>query len=530
MSGGDHIPGPTLMILPSGGPADPPGFEPETVATIQALLDGITAHAAWEVPIRDEAGEILDFEIRAVSPDARDVHGRTGKDLIGMRAFGAYPPTEGSSLREAYLRVLETGEPEDIPQYVHTEATEGVPHRSTYTLRVARVHGGLLVTWTHDDEEERIAARLASTERLGNLGWGRWNLVTGEVDWSDQLYRMHRRDPADGPLDLEQYRAITHPEDLTIVDQAVAAFDDGGTSYEYELRVLIGDEYRVIRNMAEVSRDAAGGAVEIYGLMQDVTDWRRTTHQLADARQRLEEESRLAAELQHIIMPAQEEILSLPALRVAVRYDTAETAPLGGDWYQAIPLSDDEALLAVGDVAGSGLAAAAAMAKLRHAITGLGFADQGPDRILVTLNRLLRRIRPDVLATAVVARFRAKDRTLTFTHAGHPPMLLVRGSQVHRLLHPGVLLGVFDDVTYSAAQVRLQPDDLVVMFTDGLIELPGRDLFEGLDLLGESIAEAVRAAPADRLAAVMSVLVPSNTSDDTCILVAHLRPDSPEVP
>ncbi|MFC0865016.1 PP2C family protein-serine/threonine phosphatase [Sphaerimonospora cavernae] len=379
------------------------------------------------------------------------------------------------------------------------------------------------------DLAKRLETRLAHTERLGNLGWARWGIGDGDADWSDQLYVIHRMDPAGGPLDLEGYRAIVHRDDLPVFDDAMTVLEEEDGPHEFEFRIRVGDASRLIVARAETVRDAAGGLVEVHAVLQDITDWRRTADQLAVVSQRLEEESQLTARLQDIILPVQDEPFTVPGLRVATRYDPAETAPLGGDWFQAIRMDDDEALLAVGDVAGHGLAAASAMAKLRHAITGLAFAHHEPDQILVALNRLLRRMRPDVLATAVVAHYRSTDRVLTWCHAGHPPMLLVRGDEVERLHHPGVLLGVFEDVEYTCASIRLEPDDLLLMFTDGLIERPGRDLFEGLDALSATITQIVRAAPRDRLSTIMGGLVPSNTSDDTCILVARVTPNTLEV-
>ncbi len=525
MSGGDRI----LRLTPVSGPSlDGGESSPEAVAgLVQAMLDAIAIQGVWLVPIRDQAGAIRDFEVCAASPEARDVHDRTGKELVGLRTLEAYSGVAGSPLWDAYLRVMETGEPEDVDPYVHREDGGGVPRLSTYGVRLARLQGGLLVSWVLHDREERLAARLLHTERLGHLGWGHWSLITGEAEWSDQLYVIHGRDPAEGPFGLEYYREIAHPDDVPVVEHALTTLSGSGGPHEFDIRIRVGDEYRHIRVTAEVSRDANGRPVEIHGVVQDVTDWRRTADELAEVTQRLEEESQLTARLQSIILPMQD---SVPGLQLGVRYFPAETAPLGGDWYQAIHLDHGEALLAVGDVAGHGLAAASAMAKLRHAITGLAFADHDPAQILVALNRLLRRMRPDVLATSVVARYRTKDRTLRWTHAGHPPMLLVRGTKVHRLLHPGVLLGVFEDVSYSCAEIRLEPDDLLLMFTDGLIERPGRDLFEGLDILSAAIAETVpKVPPQDRVAAVMETLAPSNTGDDTCILVARILPNSLEV-
>ncbi len=525
MSGGDRI----LRLTPVSGPSANMG-EPSAevmAGLVQTMLDAVPIQSAWLTPVRDETGKVVDFEVLAASPGARDIHERAGKELVGLRTLDAYPGVGGSPLWDAFIRVLETGEPEEIDPHVQRRHEEGFPSLATYGVRLARLQGGLFVSWVRHDQEERLSARLLHTERLGHLGWGHWSLVTDEAEWSDQLYAIHGRDPAEGPFALEYYREIAHPDDVPIVEHALTTLTSSGGPHEFEVRIRVGDEYRHIRATAEVSRDASGRPLEIHGVVQDVTDWRRTASELAEVTQRLEEESQLTARLQSIILPVQD---AVPGLQIAVRYFPAETAPLGGDWYQAIHLDHGETLLAVGDVAGHGLAAASAMAKLRHAITGLAFADHDPAQILVALNRLLRRMRPDVLATSVVARYRTKDRVLRWTHAGHPPMLLVRGTRVHRLLHPGVLLGVFEDVTYSCAEIQLEPDDLLLMFTDGLIERPGRDLFEGLDILSAAIAETVpKVPPRDRVAAVMDALAPSNTGDDTCILVARILPDSTEV-
>ncbi|MBX6384632.1 MAG: SpoIIE family protein phosphatase [Microbispora sp.] len=525
MGGGDRI----LRLTPANGPSLGAEAAPEEWSgLVQAMLDAVPVQGMWLVPVRDRAGTILDFETLAATPEARDVDDRIGKELVGLRTLQAYPGIARSALWDAFLRVMETGEPECVDPYVYREDRDGETRVVSYGIRLAPLGGGILICWTRHDREAHLATRrLLRTERLGHLGWGHWSLITGDAEWSDQLYTIHRRDPAEGPFPLEHYREIAHPDDVPTIEHALATLTGGGGPHEFEIRIRAGGEYRHIRAATEVSRDVDGQPVEIHAVVQDVTDWRRTAVELAEVTQRLEEESQLTARLQSIILPMED---TVPGLQIGVRYFPAETAPLGGDWYQAIHLDHEEALLAVGDVAGHGLAAASAMAKLRHAITGLAFADHDPAQILAVLNRLLRRMRPDVLATSVVARYRTKDRTLRWTHAGHPPMLLVRGDKVDRLLHPGVLLGVFEDVSYSCAEVRLEPDDLLLMFTDGLIERPGRDLFEGLDIVSATIADTVaKVPPRDRVAAIMEALTPSNAGDDTCILAARILPDSVEV-
>ncbi|MEV8630679.1 SpoIIE family protein phosphatase [Streptosporangium sp. NPDC051023] len=490
---------------------------------VQAMLDVMPGCASWAVPLRDESGTIVDFLHLAATPEAEDIHGRRGADLVGVSTRQTYPSVVGTPLWQAFLRVVETGTSECLSGYEHVEDTDGVPHRSSYSLRIARLAGGLLNSWTRDDVGQRFEARLARTERLGNLGWGRWNLVTGEIVWSSQLYLIHGRDPADGPLTLEDYSTLVHPDDVAVIERATEMWARSPEPHEFEVRVRVGGGLRNIRVSAEATHDAAGRPLEIYGVVQDVTDWRRTADDLATANRLLEEENRLTAHLQNIIMPVQTEPYVLPGLRVSARYQPAETvAYLGGDWYQVIDLGDGDVLLAVGDVAGHGLAAASAMAKLRHAITGLAFAGHDPAQILTALNRLLCRLRPDVLATALVARYSTADRTLRWTHAGHPPMLLARGARIERLLHPGVLLGVFEDAAYTCGAVRLRPDDLLVMFTDGLIERRGRDIYEGLDLMSDALTEALRPSPTDRLAAAMEAIVPGNETDDTCLMVTQI--------
>ena len=509
-----------------------PGRSAETSAgtLAQEFLDAIADRAVWATPIRNESGEIVDFELRAASPTAMNTAGLIGLAQPGRLMRQDNPEIGDTEVWECMLRVMESGKAEEIARYEHSESEDGVVRHANYAIRVARIGDGLLISWTRLDEEERLAMRLRHTERLGNLGWVHWGLYSGEIIWSPQLYAIHGRDPDDGPLDLQEYRAIVHPDDLVIFDQAIAMLTETDGPCEFEVRIRVPDGLRLIRACIEARRDIRGRPIEVHGVLQDITHWQRTADQLADVRQRLEEESQLTAELQHIIMPVQNEPFPEADLEVAVRYLPAQMEPLGGDWYQAIHVSDEEVLLAVGDVAGHGLPAASAMAKLRHAITGLAFAQHDPGEILVVLNRLLQRMRPDVIATAVVAHYRSTDRTFTWAHAGHPPILLVRGDTVRPLFHTGMMLGVSQQVTHCCDRVRLEPDDLVVMFTDGLIERPGRDLAEGLDVLCTAIADAVRARPADRLAAVMGVLEPSNPRDDTCMLVARVMPARAPIP
>ena len=110
-------------------------------------------------------------------------------------------------------------------------------------------------------------------------------------------------------------------------------------------------------------------------------------------------------------------------MRVGIRYLPAEQASrVGGDWYHAAPTEDGGVLLAIGDVAGHGLPAAAVMAQLRHALAALTItATTEPAELLTHLNRLLLSGGNTAsTATALVAHYDPATSTLRWAQAGHP--------------------------------------------------------------------------------------------------------------
>jgi serine phosphatase RsbU (regulator of sigma subunit) len=368
---------------------------------------------------------------------------------------------------------------------------------------------------------------------MGNIGWAVWNRVSGSVEWSDQLYRIFERDPAAGPMSLTEYLACVHPDDADRFRAANDALVERGEPIEMEYRVQVGGRIKHLRAAAEATLDGAGQPLEITGFIQDISVLRRTRQRLEVIRRELEshqqllaEEHRLAVQLQRIILPVPDAPMQLPGMRVAVRYMPAEQlARVGGDWFQVNPLPDGALLLAVGDVAGHGLTAAATMAQLRHALAGLAMLARQPAAILGALNALLC-AQPDVdalIATAVVARYDPARRTLVWAQAGHPPALLARVDEVQQLQRPeGMLLGVARSARYDQATTRLEPGDLLLMYTDGLIERPGSTLDDGLHSLTETVSESLRAPGRDPLTSVIRRLRRAHPGDDTCILAAQL--------
>ncbi|MGC9667742.1 PP2C family protein-serine/threonine phosphatase [Planosporangium sp. 12N6] len=237
---------------------------------------------------------------------------------------------------------------------------------------------------------------------------------------------------------------------------------------------------------------------------------------------------RLVVDLQKIILPMPEEPVDLPGLRVAVRYLPAEQAArIGGDWYHTAALPGGRTLLAIGDVAGHGLPAAATMARLRLALAALVAVTTDPAELLGLLNRVLFDTDDGATATAVVARYDPATQVLTWAQAGHPAPLLARaGVPVPLDRPPGLLLGAVRDAPYATATVRLDQGDLFLLYTDGLVERPGRTLAEGLEQVVAAVTDAIRCAPDQPLARLLAGLRQANPADDTCLVAARpLRPD-----
>jgi serine phosphatase RsbU (regulator of sigma subunit) len=235
----------------------------------------------------------------------------------------------------------------------------------------------------------------------------------------------------------------------------------------------------------------------------------------------LAEERHVALELQRAILPLHDEAFDLPGLRTMVRYIPAGRAGrVGGDWYITADMPGGHVLVAIGDVAGHGLAAAAGMARLRGALAGLAITGSPPERLVGWLNDLVHHVGPEHTASVVAGYFDPESRTLTWAQAGHPPPVLVRGSRA-RLLDPppGILLGAGRE-KYTAAVLELAPGDLLLLYSDGLIERRDRSVEEGLDTL----ARAVRGIsdPDGAIAAALSALGVTDLEDDTCLVALQV--------
>jgi len=235
----------------------------------------------------------------------------------------------------------------------------------------------------------------------------------------------------------------------------------------------------------------------------------------------LARERHVALELQRAILPLHDEPFDLPGLRAVVRYLPASRAGrVGGDWYITAEMPTGKVLIAIGDVAGHGLAAAAGMARLRGALTGLGITGSSPERLVGWLNDLVRHVAPEHTASAVAGYFDPGCRVLTWAQAGHPPPVLVRGNWARPVDPPsGILLGA-GSAPYEVATLQLDPGDLLLLYSDGLIERRDRSIDEGLATL-VSAAGGI-CDPERAVGAILTALGTTDPEDDSCLVALHV--------
>jgi anti-sigma regulatory factor (Ser/Thr protein kinase)/anti-anti-sigma regulatory factor len=188
----------------------------------------------------------------------------------------------------------------------------------------------------------------------------------------------------------------------------------------------------------------------------------------------------------------------LPRARIAARYLVAGSgeAPAGGDWSDAIPLDGGTVALIVGDVVGRGGAASTAIGQLRAVLAELLTAEADLGRVLQRTDAFAARTPALRAATLSLAVLDPAAGTLRYTTCGHPPPLVVRPGGKARFLAGTGSGPLGTGSTPVLADVELAPGELVLLYSDGLIERPDRTIPEGMDELAAVAADAIAAGAA----------------------------------
>ncbi len=268
-------------------------------------------------------------------------------------------------------------------------------------------------------------------------------------------------------------------------------------------------------------------------------------------KQKLENELAIAQEVQAQLFPRK--IAQLPNLEVHGFCRPART--VSGDYYDFLTVDPDRMVMAVGDVSGKGISAALLMATIHSAVrayslegipilresqaasrtsgNSVAMAVQGVEvstaALLTLLNRQLYESTPtEKYATMFLSFYDARERTLTYTNAGHlPPIILSHGRAIRRLDRGGTVVGLFGEVGYEESVVQLADGDIFLAYSDGVTE-PENDygefgeqrliglVWENRQLPLAKISEIVTAAVDDWIGA-------NEQPDDVTLVLARVR-------
>ncbi|MGW1532385.1 SpoIIE family protein phosphatase [Streptomyces aureus] len=348
---------------------------------------------------------------------------------------------------------------------------------------------------------------------------------TGEADRSALVQVLHGGDPVlQNGQDAQNEAgtttapgsplAVAHRDFLRTVD-ATSAITVPLGSY----RQLTG-ALTVVRTDPAHPFDAAD--------LEVVSDIGRRVGLVIDNARRFGRQRAVAEAMQHNLLAP----LPQPGrLRLAARYQPAPAgSQVGGDWYDAFELKDGTLALVIGDVVGHDLTAAAGMAQLHGILRSLAWDHTGPPGAVVDrLDDAMPAITTVPMATLVLAQVEGHPHTgpwtLRWTSAGHPPPLLLPpdGHTQYLEAGQGLILGAPVDpgVGRPDATHPLPPGSTLLLYTDGLVEIPGSDLGTGLDRLRRH-ALALAHVPLDTLCDQLLARMPPGSTDDVALLALRL--------
>jgi sigma-B regulation protein RsbU (phosphoserine phosphatase) len=288
-------------------------------------------------------------------------------------------------------------------------------------------------------------------------------------------------------LTLAVTRHVTRPiEELQKGSEAIGQGD-----LEHRVVVETGDEFEdLARSFNRMSADLRG----------HIEDLRRTTAE----KERIEKELEIAKEIQQSILPESAPVL--PGFDIAGFNLPARE--VGGDFYDYIPISEGCWGVEIADVSGKGVPAALFMALSRTLVRASASENPDPAGSILEANRYIcMDSKTCMFVTLFYGILDTRKGTFTYVNAGHnPPLLFRAGSSEAILLRgKGIALGIFDDIELELMEIRLNPGDTVVFYTDGVTEATNeRDEEYGMERLKALIPGLLRLGAREMIDAIVS--------------------------
>ena len=518
-----------------------------------------------------------DWVMTQVNFEAERITGVQRSQLLGRTLWEMFPATVGTEFERNYRRAAASGEPvvfeahypEPLDVWVEVRAVPGPHGTALYfldvTARVAlqrrnelvgRVTGEL--TGTLDPEV--AVARLA---QLVVPELADWCLVTLVGDDHQHGFRHGLRDVGWWHSDPAQFDRVAGYAEaripaLTETSFVARALQTGrpvvltADATPRILEVLApGRAHELLGQLAPESfavipLRGRGRTVGLLSLFNGPArgaiagDSLATAADIAGRAGLALDNARLYRRQRQLAEGLQRSLLTAPAqpdhVQVVVRYTpAAETAQVGGDWYDAFLQPDGSMIVTVGDVLGHNTEAAAAMGQIRSMLRAIAVTTgAGPAEILRRVDQAMTTLQVDTTATAVVVRMEQSEGQahlgltgVRWANAGHPPPMVIDTDSSVRTLtgpRPELLLGVDDSTRRREFEVTLDPGSTLVLYTDGLVERRDQDLDAGLDRLRAALEELAGRDLDDLCDELLDRMLPGESDDDVALVAVRLHP------
>ena len=495
----------------------------ESEARLHAVFSGIDQGFCLCELVVDDEGRPIDYRFVETNPQFESATGLTA--AAGRTALELVPDLEPFWV-ETYASVALGGEP------IRFQQGSVAMGRFFDVFAMPVVPPGRFAIVFADITEQRAAleALAESERRFRNMAdhspvmiWvtgadgectylnRRWYDVTGQSE-SEAL--------GQGWLDA------THPDDR---DAAAAAFVEAtrtrsAFSLDYRLRHRDGT-YRWAVDTASPRFGDDGRFLGFIGSVMDITERKEAERAVAAQR---DQERAIALRLQQSMMPTAP--VADPRIDIATAYVAGTDAlRIGGDWYETFDAVGGSIGLVVGDVVGHNVEAAAAMGQLRAGLLALAPYVDSPDELLCELDRFAQRHRITDFATSVCVFLDPDTGAITYSSAGHPPVLVCPPEGPARWLDDArsLPLGVVRIDERPRATDVLEPGSTIVMYTDGLVERRTDSIDVGLDRLARTVEDHRHRTVQELCAQVLTTLAgrrgtEARLDDDIVLVVVRL--------
>ncbi|MFC0005549.1 ANTAR domain-containing protein [Micromonospora siamensis] len=232
---------------------------------VETVLDALPGSVAWWCPVRDPAGEIVDWRFDRCGPEATDGAGRPAGALTGRHLLDVHPSAAEDGIVAGCAAALRDGVPFRWGPGPVWQAADPRPVPVLFSLRAVPFGDGLLASWAYHDEQRRTVERVARLERAGDVGWTEWDFAAGRVEWSPAAYPILARDVADGPLPLGALHRCAAEADAPALRAAVHALTERAEPVDMVFTLRRHGETRPVRFLADPVVDGAGRVTGVRG-------------------------------------------------------------------------------------------------------------------------------------------------------------------------------------------------------------------------------------------------------------------------